>query len=610
MDRIINVKVGGNHLSKDSKNAGVTGEGNVTNLRITFDEGWDGYAKTVTFWDAHGNNPVKRIETVDLLEDITKDTRTYITPIPKEALTIAGEITFVIDGYVDGKRQRSIEGKLIVKYSPSTDNAGEPTDPTPTEPEQWQTQIENIKGTIQNAAISAENAKASEANAKNSEENSQNSANSALESLNKAKEYADDAEESANRAENAIPHQPIIVNGYWHVWSIQSEEYIDTGIKAQAGSEVYVGANPPDTADVIIDPDGESALYAPYIGENGNWYTFNPETQTFTDSGNRAVAQDGYTPVKGVDYRDGISCTHSWNGTVLTVKSASGESSANLKGDKGEMGATGAKGDKGERGIQGLRGEKGEKGDKGDDYILTDKDKANIGNDVSAEIEAELNEVLDKIIDIQEEFIENELNQDKAFVFDVTLDDEFNVDTEATKEQITSAYEQGNEVIARVAYLGRTYLAPLINCEINKSFVSFVFDMFVDSGHVQLRLETAFITGLGYIYPWKVDYIEVATLADIENKADKAERFVYYSISHIELCDNSEYTIDEVSNLSITYPEGNFICSLTFTTVSEGIIDIRLPDSSKFIGEELTFKNGETWELSIKNGVVVGGVVK
>ena len=150
---------------------------------------------------------------------------------------------------------------------------------------------------------------------------------------------------------------------------------------------MYIGDNPPADAGLWLDPDGESALYAPYIGENGNWYTFNPETQTFTDSGNRAVAKDGDKGEKG-DKGDkgeqGISCTHSWNGTTLTIKSASGTSSANLKGAKGD---------------------KGDTGEKGDPYSLTDEDKTEIGNDVSAEIEAELNEVLDTIIEIQEEFI-------------------------------------------------------------------------------------------------------------------------------------------------------------------------------------------------------------
>ena len=38
----------------------------------------------------------------------------------------------------------------------------------------------------------------------------------------------------------------------------------------------------------------------------------------------------------GASGKDGISTTHSWNGTTLTVTSASGTSSANLKGDKGD----------------------------------------------------------------------------------------------------------------------------------------------------------------------------------------------------------------------------------------------------------------------------------
>jgi len=106
------------------------------------------------------------------------------------------------------------------------------------------------------------------------------------------------------------------------------------------------------------------------------------------DGANGENGNDGYTPIKGVDYNDGVgissieltseslvssgvntititltdgssfafnvyngssgkngsngadgtSCTHSWNGTTLTVTSASGTSSANLKGDTGSNG--------------------------------------------------------------------------------------------------------------------------------------------------------------------------------------------------------------------------------------------------------------------------------
>lgn len=41
---------------------------------------------------------------------------------------------------------------------------------------------------------------------------------------------------------------------------------------------------------------------------------------------------------------DGVSVTHSWNGTTLNVTSASGTSSADLKGEKGDKGDTGATG--------------------------------------------------------------------------------------------------------------------------------------------------------------------------------------------------------------------------------------------------------------------------
>ena len=70
---------------------------------------------------------------------------------------------------------------------------------------------------------------------------------------------------------------------------------------------------------------------------------------------------------------DGISCTHSWNGSVLTVASASGTSSADLRGPQGIQGIQGETGPKGETGAQGIQGEtgatgpQGPKGDAGND---------------------------------------------------------------------------------------------------------------------------------------------------------------------------------------------------------------------------------------------------
>ena len=87
-----------------------------------------------------------------------------------------------------------------------------------------------------------------------------------------------------------------------------------------------------------------------------------------------ATGATGADGKDGEDGADGVSVTHSWDGTVLTVTSASGTTSADLKGDKGdqgiqgiqgEKGADGAKGDKGDKGDTGSQGEKGDKGDTG-----------------------------------------------------------------------------------------------------------------------------------------------------------------------------------------------------------------------------------------------------
>lgn len=99
------------------------------------------------------------------------------------------------------------------------------------------------------------------------------------------------------------------------------------------------------------------------------------------DALNKAIENGEIQGIKG---KDGISATHRWNGTVLTVTSASGTSSADLKGEKGDKGDQGQQGIQGEQGLQGEKGDKGDKGDKGADYILTDDDKREIATKANA----------------------------------------------------------------------------------------------------------------------------------------------------------------------------------------------------------------------------------
>lgn len=51
---------------------------------------------------------------------------------------------------------------------------------------------------------------------------------------------------------------------------------------------------------------------------------------------------DGAAGKDGVDGKDGVSVTHEWDGTTLSVTSASGTTSADLKGPKGDTGASSA----------------------------------------------------------------------------------------------------------------------------------------------------------------------------------------------------------------------------------------------------------------------------
>lgn len=76
--------------------------------------------------------------------------------------------------------------------------------------------------------------------------------------------------------------------------------------------------------------------------------------------------RDGQNGADGQDGKDGISVTHSWNGTVLTITSASGTSSADLKGEKGEQGTQGIPGIDG---LDGKNGNDGKDGTNGKDGI-------------------------------------------------------------------------------------------------------------------------------------------------------------------------------------------------------------------------------------------------
>ena len=75
--------------------------------------------------------------------------------------------------------------------------------------------------------------------------------------------------------------------------------------------------------------------------------------------------------------------------------------------------------------------------------------------------------------------------------------------------------------------------------------------------------------------------------------------------TQIALTDNTEYRLTGVQTLTITFPTSDFACWLRIQTAESGTITVTFPATVKYIGEAPAFGAGETWELSVKDGVVI-----
>lgn len=206
MDRRIEVRVNGSYLDKDSNYAGVQHEANSTWLHIVFNDIWDSLSKKVTWWNAKGENPVEIILSTNYLDKPLESLLSYLVPIPGEAMEEDGQNTFVIDGYSEGLRVRSVEASLIVRPARYADTAGSPSDVTPTQAEQLQAEIDSMKEGIQKVASAKEYADAAEqsaASAAASATAAEESKNGIGSAVSDAQAAAADAQNAAVRAENA-----------------------------------------------------------------------------------------------------------------------------------------------------------------------------------------------------------------------------------------------------------------------------------------------------------------------------------------------------------------------------------------------------------------------
>lgn len=76
--------------------------------------------------------------------------------------------------------------------------------------------------------------------------------------------------------------------------------------------------------------------------------------------------------------------------------------------------------------------------------------------------------------------------------------------------------------------------------------------------------------------------------------------------NQVKLADNTEYYLTNVGTVTFAFPDATkFECWLRMTTAASGTITVTFPATVKYIGEAPAFGAGETWELSIKDGVVI-----
>jgi hypothetical protein len=78
----------------------------------------------------------------------------------------------------------------------------------------------------------------------------------------------------------------------------------------------------------------------------------------------------------------------------------------------------------------------------------------------------------------------------------------------------------------------------------------------------------------------------------------------------LDVVNNKDYHAEtDISNLVVTIPSGECLCSITFKIIDSGDFNIGIMGCNGYIGKAPDFKNGETWELNIHNGIIASGKV-
>ena len=113
------IKVSGQFISKNSKNAGAAGDANSCSITFCFDSSWTGFSKRVLWRDSKGEN----LTSVILVPDIENQSE-YKTSIPPCITKTQGWCTFTVEGYFESNPDivnKSVSDRFFVGYSERSD---------------------------------------------------------------------------------------------------------------------------------------------------------------------------------------------------------------------------------------------------------------------------------------------------------------------------------------------------------------------------------------------------------------------------------------------------------------------------------------------------------
>lgn len=211
-----------------------------------------------------------------------------------------------------------------------------------------------------------------------------------------------------------------------------------------------------------------------------------------------------------------------------------------------------------------------------------------------------------------------------------------------TYAQIDAAYKAGKQVLMTFTITDEntTYLIPLAYADEAtyefSMFLGSVFSVYVDNTDVwdcylgaieaysiQAKISDgtsaesqSLQTILNYmVYPAVEKAHEHSNKSVIDGLSDANGALKYNNSfiipqkvsegAYITLADNTEYRLTDVTTLRLSYPVGDFECWMRLSFAASGDATVILPAGTKYIGTTPDFKNGETWEISIKDGVVI-----